>query len=59
MPWTDRVEAVESYVFDLDGNVAATPNEPNRVPGCYTLPEAIELTRNAVSYFFSLLSCTH
>lgn len=49
MPLTDRVEAVKSYVFDLDGNVPATHNEPKRVPGCYTLPEAIELTRSAVS----------
>ncbi|KAG0570027.1 hypothetical protein KC19_6G133500 [Ceratodon purpureus] len=47
MPWTDRLEAVKFYVFDLDGNVAATHHESKRVPGCYTLPEAIKLTRSA------------
>ena len=54
MPWTDRLEAVKFYVFDLDGNVAATHHESKRVPGCYTLPEAIKLTRSAVCDFFFL-----
>ena len=48
MPWTKRLEAVKSYVFDLDGNVAATYHKSKRAPGCYSLLEAIKLIRSTV-----------
>jgi len=49
--WTDRLEAVKSYVFDLEGNVAARSESSKRAPGCYTLKDAIKLTRSAVRCF--------
>lgn len=49
--WTDRMEAVKSYVFDLEGNVAARNIESKRAPGCYTLQDAIKLTHSSVCGF--------
>lgn len=48
MSWTDRLEAVKSYVFDSEGNVVARGDESKRAPGCYTLKDAIKLTHSAV-----------
>ena len=53
MSWAERLEAVKSYVFDSEGNVAARVDESKRAPGCYTLKDAIKLTRSAVC------SCVH
>lgn len=47
MHWTDRLEAIKLYIFDLEGNVIAR-DVLQRVPNGFTLREAIERTRSAV-----------
>jgi hypothetical protein len=44
MSWADRLEAVRSYVFNSDGNVVTESKQ-----GCYTLEDAVNLTRSADS----------
>lgn len=45
MSWADRLEAVRSYVFNSDGNVVTESSKQ----GCYTLEDAVNLTRSAVN----------
>lgn len=47
--WMTRLESVKSYVFDLEGNVAAR-DVAKRVPGSHSLSETVKLISSTVSF---------